>query len=166
MLRISVCECACVCARALARPWVKEYVCVRVSACRCTCTGAAVYLLSCSLFYPAWHAQAPCCLRPLWLHHIFRHYLINDTIFGKKVLNIKCVFWFSQQHLFDTLRVIKINQCDIIINDALQILGTRGWRRRAENRDEWRQLLREAKAQKGLLCHGWMDCHKCENGLV
>jgi hypothetical protein len=24
--------------------------------------------------------------------------------------------------------------------DALQILGTRGWRRREENRDEWRQL--------------------------
>jgi hypothetical protein len=34
--------------------------------------------------------------------------------------------------------------------DALQILGTRGWRRRAENKDEWRQLSREAKARKGL----------------
>jgi hypothetical protein len=34
--------------------------------------------------------------------------------------------------------------------DALQLLGVRGWRRRAENRDEWRHALREAKARKGL----------------
>jgi hypothetical protein len=39
---------------------------------------------------------------------------------------------------------------DGVQKDALQILGTRGWRRRAENREEWRQLLREAKARKGL----------------
>jgi len=39
---------------------------------------------------------------------------------------------------------------DVVQRDALQLLGIRGWRRRAENRDEWRCLMREAKAQKGL----------------
>jgi hypothetical protein len=39
---------------------------------------------------------------------------------------------------------------DAVQKDELQILGTLGWRRRAENREEWRQILREAKALKGL----------------
>jgi len=39
---------------------------------------------------------------------------------------------------------------DVVQRDALQLLGTRGWRGRATNRDEWRRLVREAKAQKGL----------------
>jgi hypothetical protein len=39
---------------------------------------------------------------------------------------------------------------DVFQRDVLQLLGVRGWRRRAENRDEWRHALREAKARKGL----------------
>jgi hypothetical protein len=27
---------------------------------------------------------------PVWLYHVFPHYLIKDTIFGKMLLNIKC----------------------------------------------------------------------------
>jgi hypothetical protein len=46
---------------------------------------------------------------------------------------------------------------DVVQWDALQLLGIRGWRRRAANRDEWRCLMREAKAQKGLQRHRWMD---------
>jgi len=38
----------------------------------------------------------------------------------------------------------------VVQRDALQLLGMRGLRRRAENRDEWRRLMREAKARKGL----------------
>ena len=39
---------------------------------------------------------------------------------------------------------------DVVQKDALQLLGIRGRRRRAENRDEWRRLMREVKARKGL----------------
>jgi hypothetical protein len=42
------------------------------------------------------------------------------------------------------------NVSDVVQRDSLQLLGVRGWRRRAENRDEWRRALREAKARKGL----------------
>jgi hypothetical protein len=38
----------------------------------------------------------------------------------------------------------------MIQRDALQLLGIRGWKRRAANRDEWRRLMREARARKGL----------------
>jgi hypothetical protein len=57
-----------------------------------------------------------CHLWPIWLYHIFPHYLINDTIFGKKLLNIKCVFWFSLQLLSETLPILKWIARDIIIN--------------------------------------------------
>jgi len=46
---------------------------------------------------------------------------------------------------------------DVVQRDALQLLGIRGRSRRAENRDEWRRLMREAKAREGLYRHIWMD---------
>jgi len=39
---------------------------------------------------------------------------------------------------------------DVVQRDAIQLLGISGWRRRAANRDEWRRLIREAKAWNGL----------------
>jgi hypothetical protein len=76
VLHISVCVYAC----ARVRGWVY--------ACRLWCVG--VYYRACRLIYPAFNALVPYCLRPVWLH-IFRHYLISYTIFGKKLQSIKCV---------------------------------------------------------------------------
>jgi hypothetical protein len=53
---------------------------------------------------------------PVWPYHIFPHYLINGTIFGKMLLNIKCVFWFSLQLLSETFLILIRIQRDIIIN--------------------------------------------------
>jgi hypothetical protein len=77
----------CVWVRARARARVS--VCVRPRALR-VCVGV------CLLTYPVRHAHASYFLRSLWLHQIFRHYLINGAIFGKKSLNIKCVLIFSR----------------------------------------------------------------------
>jgi hypothetical protein len=38
----------------------------------------------------------------------------------------------------------------VVQKDALQLLGIRGWRSKAANRDELRRLMREANARKGL----------------
>ena len=71
----------------------------------------------CSLRYPACNAHAPYChLRPAPLYHIFPHYLINGTIFGKKLLNTKCVFWFSLQLLSETFLILRRTERDITIN--------------------------------------------------
>jgi hypothetical protein len=39
---------------------------------------------------------------------------------------------------------------DVVQRDARQLLGLRGWRIKAANGDEWRSLMREDKAGKGL----------------
>jgi hypothetical protein len=46
----------------------------------------------------------------------FSHYLINGTIFGEKLLNIKCVLWFVLQLLSETFLILRRIQRDIMIN--------------------------------------------------
>jgi len=75
-----------------------------------------------------------------WTGHIIRR---EEERIPKKVLNGN----------FYTTRPVgrpRTRWLDVVHRDALQLLGIKGWRRSAENRDEWRRLLREAKAQKGL----------------
>jgi len=46
-------------------------------------------------------------LWPAWLYDIFPHYLITGTMSLEKLLNIKCVFWFSLQLLLETFLIFK-----------------------------------------------------------
>jgi len=71
----------------------------------------------CSHRYPACKAHARYChLWPLRHYSIFPHYPINGMIFGKKLLNTKCVFWFSLQVLSETFLVLRRIQRDMIKN--------------------------------------------------
>jgi len=67
---------------------------------------------------------------------------LEEERIPKKVLN-------GNFHTTRPVRRPRTRWADVVQRDALQLLGTRGWRR-AMNRDEWRRLVREAKARKGL----------------
>jgi hypothetical protein len=74
-----------------------------------------------------------------WAGHVIR---MEEERLPKKV----------QHGNFRTKRPVgrpRTRGADVVQRDALQLLGVRGWRR-AENRDKWRRLMREAKARKGL----------------
>jgi hypothetical protein len=75
-----------------------------------------------------------------WAGHIIR---MEEERIPKKVLNGN----------FHTTRPVgrpRTRWADVVQRDALQLLGIREWMRRAANRDEWRCLMVEAKAQRGL----------------
>jgi hypothetical protein len=57
---------------------------------------------------------AYCNLWPVYLYHIFPHYLINGMIFENKLLNMKCVFWFSLWLLSQIFLILRIIQRDVI----------------------------------------------------
>jgi hypothetical protein len=72
------------------------YLSAYVSALACGvpgCVGVWMRARAYILAYPACKAYAPYCdvIYGLWLNHIFRHCLINGTIFGKTWSNTKCV---------------------------------------------------------------------------
>ena len=70
----------------------------------------------CSLTYPACNAHAPYC--HLWsapLYNIFPHYVKKRKDFRKrKLLNTKCVFWFSLQLLPETFLILSRIERDMI----------------------------------------------------
>ena len=52
----------------------------------------------------------------MYKHNILPIYFMNDTISGKTLINIKCVFWFSLHTLSEKFLIIKRIQQDIIIH--------------------------------------------------
>ena len=74
-----------------------------------------LWVCVCSLRYPACYAYAPYChLWPAPLYSIFPHYLIHGTIFGKRLLNPKCVFWFSVLLLSVTFLILRRTESEMI----------------------------------------------------
>jgi len=82
----------------------------RVRACVCVCV--------CSLRHPACNAHAPYChLWPTRLYNNFSHYLINGTIFDKKITELKiCFDIFFLQILPETFHILRKTGRDIFIN--------------------------------------------------
>jgi hypothetical protein len=70
----------------------------------------------CSPRYPP--CKAPFChLWPTLLYNIFLHYLIRDTIFGKRtLLNVKYMFRFSLQLLSEKFFILRRNERNMIKN--------------------------------------------------
>jgi len=54
---------------------------------------------------------------PVWLYHIFSHYLTRDTSFrGKELLKIKCVCFDFSTKLFEIFLILRRNERDVIIS--------------------------------------------------
>ena len=75
-----------------------------------------------------------------WASHVIR---IEEGRVPRKVLNGK---FYNTRPVGEP----KARWEDAVQRDTRELLGARGWRRQAMHREEWRHLLKEAKAQKGL----------------
>jgi hypothetical protein len=77
------------------------------------CVEARVRVLACRLAYPACNVYALYC--NVICGSISYVGIINGMIFAKKALNMKCVFWFSLEVLFEIFLVLRRNQRDIVL---------------------------------------------------
>jgi hypothetical protein len=110
----------CCCGKAISITYLSVCACLRVRACMWVPrrVGACMRISTYSLDNPERNAYAPhyVTLRPLGLHHVFRHYFINGATFGKTLLNIKYMFSFSLQLLSEPFLIIRRILQDMVKN--------------------------------------------------
>jgi hypothetical protein len=62
------------------------------------------------------YAVLHCHLWPVWLYHIFAHYPINGTIFGKKVIEHQLWIPIFCTTFVETFLILRRMQRDIIVS--------------------------------------------------
>ena len=97
--------------------YIYIFVGMRARACAHACARACgcVHVSLLSQHATRMHHVVTSLWTPLPSPHLLL-YLTNGTIFRKKSLNIKRVFWFSLQLLFETFLIVRKSQRDIAIN--------------------------------------------------
>jgi hypothetical protein len=104
------------------------------------------------------------CWRPRWNNELYILYNEPNIVEDIKIRRLERagrIIRMEKERIpkkvlngnFHTTRAVgrpRTRWADVVQTDALQLLGTRVWRRRAANRDEWRRLMSETKGRKGL----------------
>ena len=105
------------------------------------------------------------CWRPRWNNELYSLYNKPNIVEDNKIRRLEWgghIIWMEEERKakkgskrknFHTTRPVgrpRTRWTDVVQRDALQLLGIKGWRRRAANRDEWRHIMREVKVRKGL----------------
>jgi hypothetical protein len=104
------------------------------------------------------------CWRPIWnneLYSVYKEPNIVEDIKIRRLEGAGHIIRMEEKRVskmvlngnFHTTRPVgrpRARWSDVVQRDALQLLGIRGLKIKAANRDEWRRLGREAKAWKGL----------------
>ena len=95
-----------------------------LGACLCVCVCTWAWAKACEWARVALLTQHAKRMRSIILSYatclcstvFFRHYPINGSILGERLLNMKCVFLFSLQFLVKTFLTLRRIQQDIVIN--------------------------------------------------